>query len=162
MNRTEHFFHRFDLIGQFLLLLTAGFSGLAVLFSKKEFAILYFMLLFVIGCWQMLSAFIRGVGYGDSIKSTYFFAALSYCLLLTVFLSLIEMLAYRWEFPLALWFIGIVPSIAAIWYFRDCVQERSQNEQNDRIDLVPSTLPTLNLKKPLKKIRKKQVLFRYL
>ncbi|MDX1941208.1 MAG: hypothetical protein SFU99_11695 [Saprospiraceae bacterium] len=163
MNRTAYFFHRVDLIGQFLLLLAAGFSGISALVVNKDFAIFYFMSLFLIGCWQLLSAFIRGVSYEDQIKLHYFFIASFYCVLLfTIFLPLLDTFR-RWEFPLIIWFVGFVPAVAAIWYLSDCIRGRAEDMADaDQLGFIPSRLPLYNPMKPLKKIHKKQALFRYL
>ncbi len=144
MTHLQNFFNSIDLVGQLLLLFAAVAMAILTLVTWGEAAttIFYFLLLLVIGGWQMLSAFIRGIGYGDRIKTTYFFSALTYCVLLCIFVPLIDKPSNAWALPLVLWLMGVVPVVSAVWYFRDCITpERHHTKTQSHLVPDPSVVP---------------------
>ncbi len=127
MTRIQQFFHYFDTVGQFLLVSIASLFGVASLITGGETGAYFFLTLFGIGCWQLISAFVRGLGFSDESKMIYFFTALFYCFLLLIVSPQLEV-SHRWEMPLLVWFVGVVPMVGAFWYLTACIMSEEQSE----------------------------------
>lgn len=127
MTRIQQFGHSFDTVGQFILVSIASLFGVASFITGGETGVYFFLTLLGIGCWQMISAFVRGLGFGDENKMIYFFSALFYCFLLLVISPYLNV-SHRWEKPLFVWFVGIVPMVGACWYLSTCIKSEEQSE----------------------------------
>ncbi len=129
MTYTQRFFHHSDTAIQTMLIVGAVVLGIMS-------PIFYFLLLFVIGIWQLSSALFRMIALRNFTTFTYFMSAVTYCMLLSFASSLLP-LTGKLEMIFGIWFVCIVPTVGAVWYLQHCLQMIPQ--QNDAIDndLVP-------------------------
>jgi hypothetical protein len=150
MTHTQRFIHRFDTVAQTLLLVAAVFSGLLVPFF-------YMLLLFFIGVWQLTSALFRMIAFRDFTIFTYFMSAIVYCLLLASSGPLLSALV-EWDMVFLIWFVGIVPTIGAVWYLQYCLQLEEQPPEATPSEFVPERQNEFDFARQSLKIRDKRLI----
>lgn len=117
--KSNHFFNSFDLVGQTLLIIPTMFAAISSVAVPSVF-FLYLLGLFFLGGWQLLSAFSRFFFTQDLFLGWYFMASVTYCGFLILGFNLVDKfeIGSNWGLALGVYFIGIIPGIASIWYYK--------------------------------------------
>lgn len=113
------FFGRLDYVVQTLIIIPTLASILFVAATPGGI-IVYMMGLFLLGGWQLLSALSHFVFRGDRFRGWYFMASVTYLGLLGIGTYIFEQTNFGSNvlFYLSIIFIGLIPGIAGVWYYR--------------------------------------------
>lgn len=143
MKQIRHFFHYFDISGQSLLLF-GTFCTLCVGVVLHEYWFCTLLGLWLMGCWQVISAMVRGLT-GDTLKGIYFGVALLYCTTLPTWVAVLENISNETYRLLSLAVLVGLPSlVAAVWYFMQCLLPTPTNRETLPLDgIVPNRLELL-------------------
>lgn len=164
MTRTQQFIHQSDTLFQFFAIFVASLMGVSAFFTNGATAVIFFILLFLIGIWQMGSALVRMLVFRNFTTFTYFFSALVYILFISIFLPLLVKYDFNSStFAIAIWFMGVVPYAGAVWFLRHCggmISEDAETTEADK-NFVPAQLPKVNFLRGDEKIRIRPRAFRH-
>jgi hypothetical protein len=120
--RTKPFGRTIDLVVQTILLAPTMLMGLWALIVERDYTLFFFLGLFFIGAWQLLSSLCWGLVANFTLQRRYFLAAAAYIALLIGMAQATTYFRLHYfdsQISVALYMalIAGIPTVAAIWYW---------------------------------------------